>query len=84
MMVVLVGVVLMFSAILLAVILILALFGGAYLWWKTRELRRMMRGIAAVQRAATRGDAFAGEACKGQVIEGVVIRVDESRAGGRR
>ena len=77
---VLAGLALMFSAILLTVILIGVVFGGAYLWWKTRELRRLMkeqrRDFAA--RSATKpSDAFAGEVFKGEVIEGEVICVDE-------
>jgi hypothetical protein len=82
-MVALAGVALMFSAILLAFILIVVVFGGAYLWWKTRALRKLMkeqmRGFPP-RGATMRNDAFAGEAFKGEVIEGDVIRVDESPA----
>ncbi len=82
MMVVLAGVALMFSAVLLVVILILAIFGGAYLWWKTRELRKHFNLMQAQmqkmqQGAASRsapGDAFGGE-----IIEGEVVQVDEPR-----
>lgn len=74
------AVALMFSAVLLAVILVIAVIGGAYLWWKTRELRKLMRNLQASQGATMRSDAFAGEASKGEVIEGEVIRADESRA----
>ena len=80
---VLAGVALMFSAILLTAILIIVVFGGAYLWWKTRALRKLMkeqmRGFSP-QDATVRSDAFAGEVFKGEVIEGEVIRVDESLA----
>ena len=78
------GVALMFSAILLAVILIGVVFGGAYLWWKTRELRKLMKEQRdfSPQGATMRGDAFAGEVFKGEVIEGEVICVDESPAQG--
>ena len=74
------GVALMFSAILLTVILIGVVFGGAYLWWKTRELRRLMkeqRRDFPPRSATERSDAFTGEVFKGEVIEGEVIRVDE-------
>lgn len=77
------GVALMFSAILLAVILIGVVFGGAYLWWKTRELRKLMkeqRRDFPPQGATMRGDAFAGEVFKGEIIEGEVVRVDKSPA----
>lgn len=82
--VVLAGVALMFSAVLLAGILIVAVFGGAYLWWKTRELRRLMRNFPPAGGATMQSDVFAGEALKGEVIEGEVIRVDESRTEERR
>jgi len=79
------GVALMFSAILLVFILIFVVFGGAYLWWKSRELRERMQSFPnSPHNANKRNDSFAGEAFKGEVIEGEVIRVDESRAGGRR
>ena len=82
---VLAGVALMFSAILLVAVLIVVVFGGAYLWWKTRALRKLMKeqmlGFPP-QGATMRSDAFAGEVFKGEVIEGEVIRVDESPAKG--
>ncbi|MDO8813551.1 MAG: hypothetical protein Q7J38_16210 [Gallionella sp.] len=84
-MIALAGVALMFSAILLTSILIVVVFGGAYLWWKTCALRKLMkaqmRGFPP-HSATIRSDAFAGEVFKGEVIEGEVIRVDESPAKG--
>lgn len=78
------GVALMFSAMLLVVSLAIVGFGGAYLWWKTRELRKQMTNSAPSSDSATmRSNLFAGEAFKGEVIEGEVIRIDESRAAGR-
>ena len=71
----------MFSAILLAVILMVVVFGGAYLWWKTRGLRKLMRNFRLMARHE-RGDAFAGEVFKGEVIEGEVTRVDGFPAKG--
>lgn len=72
------AVALMFSAVVLVVLLGIALLGAAYLWWKTRALRRQMREFPfPPQRAATRPEVFEGE-----VIEGEVIRVDEP--GSRR
>jgi len=44
--VVLAGVALMFSAVLLTAVLLVIVFGGAYVWWRTRELRRQMRDFA--------------------------------------
>lgn len=78
------GVALMFSAMLLVVILIVVVFGGAYLWWKTRELRKQMKNFQPLHSATAQSDVFADKAFKGEVIEGEVIRVDESRAAGRR
>lgn len=80
---VLAGMALMFSAVLLVFVLCVVVIGGVFLWWKTRELRKQLR--AQMQNfpppggAATQGDIFAGEALKGTVIEGEVIRVDERR-----
>ena len=51
-----------FSVVALVVIAVLGLAVWAYLWWKTRELRRVMRQHAA----------------DGQVIEGEAIVVEES------
>ena len=74
------GVALMFSAVLLVVIMIAVVFGGAYLWWKTRELRKQMQSFRSSPHSATmRSDVFAGEAFKGKIIEGEVIRVGASR-----
>lgn len=81
------GVALMFSAVLLAFILIVAVVGGAVLWWKTRAIRKQMRAQMqgfAPRSAAIQREAFAGEIIKGEVIEGEVIRVDERRAEYRR
>jgi len=60
---VLAGVVLMFSAVLLAVLLCVGVVAFAYLWWKTRAIRKQMR--AQMQDFAHQGqtmqrDAFAG------------------------
>lgn len=74
------GVALMFSAVLLVFILIIIVFGGAILWWKTREIRKQIRAQMqgfAPRGAAMQSETFAGEAFKGEVIEGEVIRVDE-------
>lgn len=68
-------VVLMFSALLLAVILIASTLVLAYVWWKTRELRRFAKSMQdfPARDAGTQRDEF-----KGQVIEGEVIRVERS------
>jgi threonine/homoserine/homoserine lactone efflux protein len=83
MMVVLAAVALMFSAVSLAVILILAVFGGAYLWWKTRELRKhfklMQEQMQKMQQGAAQRSA-PGDAFEGEIIEGEVVHADEPRS----
>lgn len=77
---------LMFSAILLAVILAIAVIGGAYLWWKLRHVRKLMQEMQRAQATATQGQGqpFKGEVFEGEVVEGEVIRVDASRTGEKR
>jgi hypothetical protein len=63
------GLVLMFSAVLLVIIAIIGTLGWAYLWWKTRELRKRMRNFVP------RDVAQEHKASNDDVIEGEVIRV---------
>ncbi len=65
----LVGLVLMFSAVLLAVIAVIGTMAWAYLWWKSRELRRRMRDFPSQPQRAADDDVYEGE----------VIRVVDSR-----
>lgn len=79
---VLVAVVLMFSAVLLTVLLCVGVVAFAFLWWKTRAIRKQMRAQMqefAHQGATMQREAFAGESFNGEVIEGEAIRVDEPR-----
>lgn len=69
--VVVVGLALMFSAVLLAVIVLIGTIAGAYLWWKTRAVRKQMREFQA--RATERAEMASNDA----VFEGEVIRVVE-------
>ncbi len=84
--VVIAGVALMFSVVVLTVIAIIAVFGGAFLWWKTREFRRHMRALREQMRnspprtAAAGSDVFKGEVFEGEVIEGEAVRVQEPSA----
>lgn len=75
------GLMLIASAVLLGVVVIIGLLASAYLWWKTRELRKQMRNFpprgAAMGSEASKGEVFEGEVIEGEVIEGEVIRVDE-------
>lgn len=65
------GLALMFSAVLLAILLCVGTLALAYLWWKTRELRKQMRNFPP------HGAAMEQEEFEGEVIEGEVIRVEE-------
>ena len=69
----LVGLVLMFSAVLFVIILVVGTIAWVYLWWKTRELRKQMRDFAS--REAVQQEKASG----GEVFEGEVIRVVDSR-----
>ncbi len=83
----LIGLALMFSAVLLTAILIVAVIGGAYLWWKMREIRRLMREQMRhfpPPGTQTEGDVFRGEVYSGEVIEGEAVRVHEPDAGVKR
>ncbi len=72
---------LMFSALLLAVILIVGALVLAYVWWKTRELRRIMKHMRDF---SARETGAPSEDFRGQVIEGEVIRVERSSVETRR
>ncbi len=67
---------LMFSAVLLAGILVVGALAAAYLWWKTRELRKGLRNFPP---RGAEHHQFQGEAFKGEVIEGEVVHVRDTR-----
>ncbi len=77
------GLVLMFSVVFFVIIFIVGAFGAAYLWWKTRDLRKQMRNFSA-REAAMESGVFDGEVLKGEVIEGEAIRVHDPRHELRR
>ena len=60
---------LMFSLVLLPFIVL----GGAYLWWKTRAVRRQLREMQA-QMQLMQQDLQRDGMAAGEVIEGEVIR----------
>lgn len=66
-----VGLALMFSAVLLAVIALVGAVAWAYLWWKMRGLRKQMGGLH------TRAMRARATASNDPVFEGEVIRVVE-------
>lgn len=61
--VVLIGLALMFSALLLMVIVTVGAMAWGYLWWRTRDLRRQMHKYSPSEVVV-----------EGEVIEGEVIR----------
>lgn len=63
---------LMFSVVFLAVIAVVGLIAFAYIWWKTREVRRQIRIMRSV---ATPEARRAAQASNDGVFEGEVIRV---------
>lgn len=67
----------MFSAILLSIILFFAVIGGAYLWWKTRAIRKHLKTFSQ-QAESMRGDSFKTATSQGEVFEGEVVHVDKS------
>lgn len=68
-----IGLALMFSVAVMAVILVAGSIAWGYLWWKTRELRKQMRNYPL------RGVVMEAESVEedmiGDVIEGEVIHV---------
>lgn len=62
---------LMFSAVFFAVIAVLGLIAWAYLWWKTREVRKQMRDLAEQSQFVMREQSASND----EVFEGEVIRV---------
>jgi len=73
-----IGLVLMFSMVAFVIIVVVGAIGWAYLWWKTRELRRQMREFRDSQ-VMTAEEMVVGAVTRGEVIEGEVIRVSETR-----
>lgn len=73
--VVLVGLVLMFSAVLLAIIVLVGAIAWAYLWWKTRAVRKQMREFRSWEKETEI------KANDNEVFEGQVIRVVENQHG---
>ena len=68
-----VGLVLMFSAVLFVIILVVGTIAWAYLWWKTRELRKHMRNFQPHEAERE------GKESDETVFGGEVIRVVDSR-----
>lgn len=68
-----------FSAVLVVVVLVVGALAWAYLWWKTRTLRKQMKEFAPRMDRTRAYDAKQEEVQQGGVvIEGEVTRVNVS------
>jgi uncharacterized protein YneF (UPF0154 family) len=67
----------MFSVVVISIVLVVGTIAWGYLWWKTRELRKQMRNFPPPN-MQMENEVFRDEESKGVVIEGEVIRVDET------
>ena len=91
------GAVLVFSSVFLAVVLVAGVIGWAYLWWKTRHVRKIMRDLQAggdrardafeasgFQQAPFSREKFSGqEFSRQEKFEGVVIEGEAVRVNER-
>lgn len=71
------GVALMFSAVLLVFLLIFGALAFAFVWWKTRGLRKQMR--EQMKNFPSPDTNMESEVFRGEVIEGTAVRVDTKR-----
>lgn len=67
----------MFSVALFGVVLLVGLCLWSWLWWKTREARKLMADQRAAAQNARAGDE-PWQTSGGRVFEGEVVRDDES------
>lgn len=72
--IVMLGLVVMFSVVALTIILVVGVVAFAYLWWKTRKLRRMMRMMQSLSTAERRRQE---QASNDGVFEGEAVVVVE-------
>jgi len=73
-----IGMAVMFSVVLIAVILVVGSIALSYLWWKTRDLRKQMRTYP-VRDVVMDGEISESDIIKGEVIEGEAIRVADTK-----
>ncbi len=67
----------MFSVVLLAVVAVVVLCVWGYFWWKTRELRRVLREQQAGRASAPGAPDAPSTPRGGQIIEGEAVLVEE-------
>jgi len=72
------GLALMFSVVVFSVIIVAGMLGWAYLWWKTRALRKQMRNYPP-HNVAMEQERAGDDVIRGEVIEGEVIHVVDIR-----
>jgi hypothetical protein len=66
----------MFSVVILAAVVVVGLAAFGWFWWKTRELRKVLREQAEAQAAQA---AYGPAPADGEIIEGEAIVVEEVR-----
>lgn len=66
------------SAVLVGVVLVVGVFAWAYLWWRTRTLRKQMQAHAPRTERTRAYDIDRESARGGVVVEGEVTRVEVS------
>jgi len=88
---VLLGLALVFSVLVLAVVLTVGAIALGYFWWRTRELRKHLRdhppGGDVIEGEIIEGEVIEGEVIEGEVIEGEVIEgevIREDISGDRK
>lgn len=77
------GAILLMSALALsilffAVVLVIGVLIGGYLWWKTREIRRQIRTQFPSDQPSP-GEIIEGEIIEGEIIEGEIVEDDARR-----
>jgi len=79
--IVLAGLMLMFSAVVFAFILVIGLLAWGYVWWKTRKIRKQMRDFSpqsvVMENAVDTENVYSGEVIEGEVIH--VVETEDKR-----
>ena len=73
-----------FSVFLIAAIAVVGLGGGAYFYWKTRKLRKILREQAMHGEMGGMGEMGEGEASEGEIIEGEAVVVTDGDESAER
>lgn len=74
----------MFSLLILAGVIIVAVSVYGYLWWKTRSLRKHLREQMRSQPSGAPGTgARSDDTAEGNIIEGVVVHEERETSAGK-